>query len=61
VLSYQVAKELRAGSLQIVLEQFETPPRPIHIVHREDRFSSSKVRSFIDLLAERLRANTALN
>jgi DNA-binding transcriptional LysR family regulator len=61
VLSYQVASQLREGKLQIVLEEFEPPPRPIHIVHREDRFSSSKVRVFIDLLAERLRAHPALN
>jgi DNA-binding transcriptional LysR family regulator len=61
VLSYQVANHLRDGSLQTVLEQFEPPPRPIHIVHREDRFSSSKVRVLIDLMAERLRAHPALN
>jgi DNA-binding transcriptional LysR family regulator len=34
--------------------------RPIHIVHREDRRSTTKVRAFIDLLAEHLRAIDAL-
>ena len=36
-------------------------PWPVHIVHREGRYSSAKVRAFIDLLAARLRADKALN
>jgi DNA-binding transcriptional LysR family regulator len=34
---------------------------PVSIVHREGRFASSKVRSFIDLIAQRLRDDKALN
>jgi DNA-binding transcriptional LysR family regulator len=54
-LSYQVAEQLSAGTLQVLLPSFEPPPRPVHIVHREGRYSSTKVRAFIDLLAENLR------
>ena len=61
LLSYQVAQEVEAGRLEILLNTFEPPPHPVHIVHREGRYSSAKVRAFIDLLAARLRAEKALN
>jgi len=61
VISYQVAQELKENKLKILLEAFEYPAKPINIVHREDKFSSAKVRSFIDLLAKDLQANSALN
>ena len=61
LLSYQVAPQLADGKLQIVLEEFEVAPRPIHIVHREGRFASPTVRSFIDFIAARLRADSLLN
>ncbi len=61
LLSYQVAASLAAGELKILLENFEPAPLPVSIVHREGRFASSKVRSFIDLMAARLRAHKALN
>jgi DNA-binding transcriptional LysR family regulator len=60
VISYQVADELTKGHLKIVLESFELPKIPIHIVHREGRLSSSKVRSFIDLMAKRLSEDLSL-
>lgn len=61
VLSYQAAPQLAAGKLQIVLSDHESAPRPIHVVHREGRYATSKVRAFIDLITERLRADGALN
>jgi len=61
LLSYQVAPQLADGKLQVVLEEFEPEPRPIHIVHREGRFASPTVRSFIDFIAARLRADSLLN
>ena len=61
VISYQVANELAKGQLKILLENFELPPLPVNIVHREDRLSSNKVRSFIDLLADDLLNDSALN
>ncbi|MEH6451626.1 MAG: LysR family transcriptional regulator [Psychromonas sp.] len=61
IISYQVADELANNKLKFVLEPFEQPPLPVNIIHREDRLSSAKVRSFIDLLAKNLVKHTALN
>jgi DNA-binding transcriptional LysR family regulator len=61
LLSYQVAEHLANGGLETVLEEFESEPSPIHIVHREGRFASATVRSFIDSMAARLRSDTVLN
>jgi DNA-binding transcriptional LysR family regulator len=60
LISYQVAKELAAGTLKTVLTQFEDASLPVHVIHREGRHASAKVRSFVDLAVERLRADTAL-
>ena len=35
LLSYQVAESVRDGSLKTVLSEFELPPLPVHVVHRE--------------------------
>lgn len=61
LLSYQVAAQVAAGQLCVVLADFEEEPWPVHILHRESRYGSAKVRSFIDLLAARLRADAGLN
>jgi DNA-binding transcriptional LysR family regulator len=61
VMSYQVAFELESGQLNVLLGEFEPAPVPIHILHREGRYAAAKVRSFIDLMVERLRANKSLN
>ncbi len=61
LLSYQVAEDLAAGELKILLESYEPDPIPVSIVHRQGRFASAKVRAFIDLMAQRLRADKALN
>ncbi|WP_210395133.1 LysR family transcriptional regulator [Motiliproteus sediminis] len=61
VLSYQVAAELQTGQLKTLLAEYEPPPLPVHIVHREDRTAPAKVRTFIDLLASRLRSDNTLN
>jgi DNA-binding transcriptional LysR family regulator len=47
VLAYQAA-----GQLKIVLEKFEQPALPIHIVYPTSRLLSAKVRAFIDLAIE---------
>lgn len=60
LLSYQVAHAVAAGELEIVLNDSEPRPWPIHIVHREGRYASAKVRVFVDLMAERLRNDPAL-
>ena len=52
VLAYQAAEAIKAGRLQIILEKFEQPPLPIHIVYPTSRLLSAKVRTFIDLVIE---------
>jgi DNA-binding transcriptional LysR family regulator len=52
VLAYQAADGLKRGKLKIVLQAFEPPPLPIHIVYPTSRLLSAKVRSFIDLVVE---------
>jgi len=60
LLSYQVADALRDGRLVTVLDDFEVPVSPVHLLHREGRHASKKVRGFLDLAIERLRANPDL-
>jgi DNA-binding transcriptional LysR family regulator len=52
VLAYQAAEAIKAGQLRIVLEKFEPPALPIHVVYPTSRLLSAKVRAFIDLVAE---------
>lgn len=61
VLSYQVGPDLQDGTLQTVLEEFEPAPLPIHIVHVEGRRAPAKVRTFVELARDRLRATSVLN
>jgi DNA-binding transcriptional LysR family regulator len=61
LLSYQIADQLRDGRLKVILAEYEEAPWPVHVLHRESKFGSSKVRNFIDLLAEHLRAHPHLN
>ena len=55
LLSYQVADELASGQLQVLLAEYEEAPWPIHVLHRESKYGSAKVRAFIDMLAQDLR------
>ena len=52
VLAYQAADAIKRGRLRIVLQKFEQPRSPIHIVYPTSRLLSAKVRAFIDLVAE---------
>ncbi len=61
LISYQVADELEQGKLKTVLSEFQLPAMPVHIIHREGRMASSKVRCFIDLMAQRLVKDKGLN
>jgi len=61
LLSYQVAGHLRDGQLRTVLSEFEPAALPVHVLHREGRHASQRVRAFLDLAIERLRADPALN
>ncbi len=56
VLSYQIERELRARRLRLLLERFEPPPRPVHVIYPEMRLAAAKVRAFVDLAVPRLKA-----
>jgi DNA-binding transcriptional LysR family regulator len=57
VLSYQVEPALAAGRLVTILDDHMEKPLPIHVIHAEGRRAAAKVRSFVDLAVDRLRAN----
>jgi DNA-binding transcriptional LysR family regulator len=61
LLSYQIAPQLADGRLKVLLENFEQTKIPIHVIHREGRYASAKIRSFVDLMVDKLRAEKALN
>lgn len=61
LLSYQIGDELAAGSVKIILPEYEEAPWPVHVLHRESKYGSSKVRNFIDMLVAQLRAHQHLN
>lgn len=60
VLSYQVAEDLRMGTLEAVLEEDEPEPWPVHLIHPQGRTAPAKLRAFMDFTAERLRQLPAL-
>jgi DNA-binding transcriptional LysR family regulator len=60
LLSYQVAHELARGTLKTVLSEYEAAPLPIHVVHREGRDGSAKIRSFVEFMVQALRSYSAL-
>ena len=60
-MSYQISRHLATGDLKVLLKQYELPPVPIHVLHREDRYKSARVRTFVDMISERLRKNKDLN
>jgi DNA-binding transcriptional LysR family regulator len=47
-ISYQVADFVREGRLQVVLEEFEPPPRPISLVYPHARLLPARTRVFIE-------------
>jgi DNA-binding transcriptional LysR family regulator len=61
LLSYQAAALLDAGELVEVLQDYATPAVPIHIIHRDSHQGSTRIRSFVDLMAERLRTDPRLH
>jgi DNA-binding transcriptional LysR family regulator len=60
LMSYQVASHIATGALKRILSDWEPPPLPIHVLHLEGRQASAKVRSFVELLVDQLRGNSAL-
>ncbi|MFZ2854809.1 MAG: LysR family transcriptional regulator [Rhodocyclaceae bacterium] len=58
-LDYQVREALAAGALHRVLQDFEPAPIPVSLVYPHSRLLSSRVRSFVDWAAPRLRQRLA--
>ena len=61
VLSYQVAAKVPSDELEIVLQDFEQPPLPVHVVYQGGRKVAAKVRAFVDFCEQRLGQDPALN
>lgn len=61
VLSYQVAAKVASGELEIVLQEFEQPPLPVHVVYHGGSKVAAKVRAFVDFCEQRLGQDPALN
>ncbi|HKD68642.1 MAG TPA: LysR family transcriptional regulator [Candidatus Binataceae bacterium] len=59
VLSYQAEQELARGRLKLILEQFEPPPLPVHVIYPEARLSAAKTRVFVDFVVPRLKKELA--
>jgi len=61
VMSYQAARHVADGSLRAVLQDYEPAPTPVHVVYREGRHASQKVRAFVDLAVARLAMHPAIS
>jgi DNA-binding transcriptional LysR family regulator len=51
---FRCAADVRAGTLERVLEPWDPPPIPIHAVYPSSRHLSPKVKRFLDHLQERM-------
>lgn len=60
-LYYMVSAQVETGQLEIILEDYEPPALPIHVMHTETGRTSAKVRAVVDHLVEHLRQNRALS
>jgi DNA-binding transcriptional LysR family regulator len=54
-ISYQVAPHLALGKLQLVLESFEPPPRPVSVVYPHARLLPARTKAFIEFIKQELR------
>jgi DNA-binding transcriptional LysR family regulator len=56
LLSYQVAEDLAAGRLVRLLQPWERPPLPVHLVTKGRAHRAPKIETFLDFAAKRLGA-----
>ena len=56
LLSYQVADELAAGRLVRLLQAWEQPPLPVHLVTKGRAHRAPKIAAFLDFATKRLLA-----
>ena len=55
MLDYQIAAQLREGTLKLVLESFRSPPKPVHLIYEAGRHLPLKIRTFLDYAGPRLK------
>jgi len=60
-LSYQVADDVAAGRLRIVLAAFETAPITVQLIHAGGRRPPAKVQAFVEFASARLRRESVLH
>ncbi|MBX3608539.1 MAG: LysR family transcriptional regulator [Hydrogenophaga sp.] len=60
-LSYQVADDVMAGRLRLVMVDHEPPPIPVQLVYPAGRKAAAKVRLFVDMAVAKLRDLPVLN
>ncbi len=58
--SYQVADYVRNDLLQLLLEAYEPPPRPVHLIYTRQNRLPLKLRAFVDFTVPRLRDRLAV-
>lgn len=56
---WQIRRLVEEGSVETVLEAFEPPPVPVHVLWQESRLPPAKVRAFVDFLAAHLKLDNA--
>lgn len=61
LLSYQVADELAAGKLVRLLQAWERPPLPVHLLTKGRAHRAPKIDAFLDFAARRLVALPVLS
>ena len=59
-LSYQVTDAIRNNTLCVVLQEFESAPLPVSLVHKGQAPLPLKLRAFLDFVTPRLRTRTGL-
>ena len=55
MLDYQVAAQIREGTLKLVLELFRSPPKQVHLIYEAGRHLPLKIRTFLDYASPRLK------
>ena len=56
VMSYKMDAAKRAGTLDVVLDDFEPEPLPAHIVYAQRKIAPVKLRAFLNWMTPRLKA-----
>jgi DNA-binding transcriptional LysR family regulator len=55
LLDYQIALQCHEGALNVVLDSFKSPPKPVHLIYETGRHLPLKIRTFLDYASPRLK------